>query len=225
MNILLFGPPGCGKGTQAGYIASRFGITAISTGDMFRAECRAGTDLGKLACSILAKGGLVGDEIVNGMVANRIARPDCANGFLLDGYPRTVPQAEFLANLLKERGLPNPAVVFLEVPDAALVARLTARRQCPQCGHIYNLLTQPPQVEGICDTDGAQLIRRDDDKEEVILDRLKAYHELTHPIKQYYCPSMCRWIDGNQAPAAVSKAIEESLSATVEDGSLMALFS
>ena len=225
MNIFLFGPPGCGKGTQAGYIASRFGITAISTGDMFRAECKAGTELGKLACSILAKGGLVGDEIVNGMVANRIAQPDCANGFLLDGYPRTVPQAEFLANLLKERGLPNPAVVFLEVPDAALVARLTARRQCPQCGHIYNLLTQPPQVEGICDKDGAQLIRRDDDKEEVILDRLKAYHELTHPIKQYYCPSMCRWIDGNQPPAAVSKAIEEALSAKVEEGSLMALFS
>ncbi len=225
MNILLFGPPGCGKGTQAGYIASRFGITAISTGDMFRAECKAGTELGQLTCSILAKGGLVGDEIVNGMVANRIAQPDCASGFLLDGYPRTVPQAEFLARLLKERGLPNPSVVFLEVPDSALVARLTSRRQCPRCGQIYNLLTQPPRVEGVCDADGTQLIRRDDDKEQVILDRLKAYHELTHPIKQYYCPSMCRWIDGNQPPAAVSKAIEESLTAKVDEGSLMALFS
>ena len=113
----------------------------------------------------------------------------------------------------------------LEVPDEALVARLTARRQCPKCGHIYNVLSQPPAVDGICDADGTELIRRADDKESVILDRLQAYHELTQPIKQYYCPSMCRWVDGNQAPALVSKAIEESLSTKVEEGSLMALFS
>lgn len=211
MIVLLFGPPGCGKGTQAGFIASRFKIPAISTGDMFRAECKAGTELGKLATSILASGGLVGDDIVNGMVANRIAQADCKDGFLLDGYPRTVPQAESLAKLLVSRGLPDPAVIFMDVPDSALVARLTARRQCPQCKRIYNLLTQPPKVAGVCDIDGATLTSRDDDKESVILDRLKAYHDLTQPIKKFYCPSLCHRVDGEQPMAKVSQAIEEIL--------------
>src|SRR5262249_37005787 len=164
----LFGPPGCGKGTQAGFIANRFGVPAISTGEMFRAECKAGTDLGKQACTILAAGGLVGDEIVNSMVANRIAKSDCASGFLLDGYPRTVPQADFLASLLKNRGLPNPTVISMDVPGEALIERLTARRQCPQCKRIYNLLSQPPRSEDVCDDDGAVLFCREDDREEVI---------------------------------------------------------
>jgi adenylate kinase len=223
--VLLFGPPGCGKGTQAGFIAGRFGIPAISTGEMFRAECKAGTELGKQACAILAAGGLVGDDIVNGMIANRIAKPDCASGFLLDGYPRTVPQAEFLASLLNKRGLPNPTVIFMEVPDEALVSRLTARRQCPQCKRIYNVLSQPPRLAGICDDDGATLSQREDDCEKVIVQRLQAYHELTQPIKQYYCPTLCRWVDGNQAPDKVSHAMDELLAAKVEDDSLMAAFS
>src|ERR1035437_3592112 len=131
--LLLFGPPGCGKGTQAEYLAERLHIPAISTGEMFRAECKAGTELGKAACSILSSGGLVSDELVNGIVANRIARADCRDGFLLDGYPRTVPQAIHLSGVLRERGLPEPVVIHLDVADEALVTRLTARRQCPQC--------------------------------------------------------------------------------------------
>jgi len=209
--VLLFGPPGCGKGTQASFIAGRFGIPAISTGEVFRAECKAGTELGKLACTILAKGGLVGDDIVNGIVANRITQPDCRSGLLLDGYPRTVPQAKFLASLLKERGLPDPTIIFLDVPDMALVERLTARQQCPQCLHIYHLLKHPPKIAGVCDHDGAALISREDDREEVVRERLKAYHHLTEPLKEYYCPALCRWIDGDQAPERVSRAIEEVL--------------
>ena len=146
MILLLFGPPGCGKGTQAVFLAERFQIPAISTGEMFRAECQSGSELGKLASSIMSKGGLIGDDIVNAMVASRISRPDCARGFLLDGYPRTVPQAMQFADLLRQRGLPNPVVIHLDVPDDTLVGRLTARRQCPQCKRIYNLLSQAPKV-------------------------------------------------------------------------------
>jgi adenylate kinase len=209
--VLLFGPPGGGKGTQATSIAARFGIPAISTGDVFRAEVKAGTELGKLASQIMASGGLVGDDIVNGIIANRITQPDCAHGFLLDGYPRTVPQAEFLAGVLRRHGLPEPVIVNLEVPASALVARLTARRQCPTCKRIYNLLSQPPRVEGKCDDDGAALITREDDKEEVIRRRLAAFDEQTGPILKWYGPKSILNIDGNQAPDKVSKAIEAAL--------------
>src|SRR5690349_24167336 len=120
---------------------------------MFRAECKAGTPLGKKACTILSSGGLVGDDIVNQIVAGRISRPDCASGFLLDGYPRTVPQARFFSSLLQQRGLPEPIVIHLDVADSVLVPRLTARRQCPKCLRIYNLLSQPPRVPETCDDD------------------------------------------------------------------------
>jgi len=212
--LLLFGPPGCGKGTQAAFLAERFHIPAISTGEMFRAECKAGTPLGKTACSSLAKGGLVGDEIVNGIVANRIARADCAGGFLLDGYPRTVPQAHQFSRLLTERGLPAPVVIHLHVADAVLVARLAARRQCSQCMHIYNRLSQPPHVEGRCDIDGAPLVKREDDEESVILDRLRAYRELTGPILDWYGASRVRTVDGSLSPDAVKKAIEQMVRQT-----------
>ena len=172
MILLLFGPPGCGKGTQAAHLAERFRMPAISTGEIFRAECKAGTELGRLACTIMSSGGLVGDDIVNGMVAARIARPDCAGGFLLDGYPRTVPQAEQFAAMLRQRGLPDPAVIHLEVAEDALVARLTARRQCPKCLRIYNVMWQPPRQAGRCDDDGEELIAREDDREAVIRPRL-----------------------------------------------------
>ncbi len=208
MILLLFGPPGCGKGTQAAYLSERFHIPAISTGEMFRAECKAGTPLGKMACSILAKGGLVDDSIVNGIVANRIARSDCAGGFLLDGYPRTVPQAQWFSGLLSDRGLPAPAVIHLHVPDAALVARLTARRQCSQCGHIYTRLSQPSHVEGRCDLDGAPLVKRADDDESVILDRLRAYRELTGPILDWYGESGIHTVDGSASPEEVKRAVE-----------------
>jgi len=209
--VLLFGPPGCGKGTQAAYLAQHYGIPAISTGEMFRAECRAGTELGRKACAILSSGGLVDDELVNAMVANRIAAPDCAGGFLLDGYPRTVQQAQFFSSLLHKRGLPEPFVIHLDVPEDLLLARLAARRQCPQCKAIYNVIAQPPQREGLCDHDGAELLTREDDREEVIRHRFQAYEALTNPILQWYGAAAVNRIDGGLEPAQVTAAIERAL--------------
>lgn len=211
MILLLFGPPGCGKGTQSAWLAARYGIPAISTGEVFRAEIKAGTPLGKTASAIMAAGGLVGDDIVNGIVANRIAQPDCAGGFLLDGYPRTVPQAEVFAALLGERGLPDPVVIHLDVADAVLIERLTARRQCPQCKRIYNLISQPPRDAGQCDDDGAPLLTREDDKEAVIRQRLQAYEEQTGPILNYYGPALVRKVDGAAPPEQVAKAIADAV--------------
>ena len=205
---MLFGPPGCGKGTQAAYLAKRFQIPAISTGEMFRAECQAGTELGKMASSIMSQGGLVGDDIVNAIVASRISRPDCAGGFLLDGYPRTVPQAMNFAALLQKTGLPDPIVIHLHVEDEVLVGRLTARRQCPQCRRIYNLLSQPPRTDGQCDLDGAPLLTREDDQEAVIRQRLEAYRQLTGPILKYYGASAVSRVDGAVAPDQVARAVE-----------------
>jgi adenylate kinase len=214
--ILLFGPPGCGKGTQAAFLAGRFQIPAISTGEMFRAEVKAGTELGKTAAAIMAAGGLITDDITNAIVAGRIAQPDCAGGFMLDGYPRTVPQAQYFGNVLRERGLPAPIVVHMDVPDEALVSRLTARRQCPVCKRIYNLLSQPPRVAGKCDDDGAELSTRADDQEDTIRQRLKAYNELTGPILQWYGPAVVRTVDGARAPEEVTKAIESAVLAAAK---------
>ena len=211
MILLLFGPPGCGKGTQAAHLAERFRMPAISTGEIFRAECKAGTELGRLACTIMSSGGLVGDDIVNGMVAARIARPDCAGGFLLDGYPRTVPQAEQFAAMLRQRGLPDPAVIHLEVAEDALVARLTARRQCPKCLRIYNVMWQPPRQAGRCDDDGEELIAREDDREAVIRQRLAAYRELTGPVLGWYGTAAVRTVDGGLPPEEVTRAIEAAV--------------
>jgi adenylate kinase len=205
--ILLFGPPGCGKGTQAEFISSRFGIPAISTGEVFRAECKAGTELGKMACSIFSKGGLVGDDIVNPIIARRISRPDCASGFLLDGYPRTLPQAKFLDRILHQ----GVMSIHLDVPFSMIVERITARRQCPKCSHIYNLLFQPPKTKDTCDFDGATLTTREDDREEVIWQRLKAYEEMTGPVIAHYSKSSYYRLDGTASPAEVSAQIERVL--------------
>jgi len=213
--ILLFGPPGCGKGTQATFIAGRFRIPAISTGEMFRSECKAGTKLGKLACSILSSGRLVPDEVVNQMLAARIAQADCRHGFLLDGYPRTVPQAKFLGELLESRRLDAPTVIHLDVPAEALVARLTARRQCPACKRIFNLISQPPKKAGICDADGTELVCREDDQEEVIRQRLQAYDQLTGPVLHFYAGAGYYRLDGTHAPADVSREIETLLDQAV----------
>jgi len=209
--LLLFGPPGCGKGTQAAHLAERFQIPAISTGEIFRAECKAGTELGQLACKIMSSGGLVGDDVVNRMVASRIAQPDCAGGFLLDGYPRTVPQAEQFAALLRERGLPDPVVVHLDVAEDALVARLTARRQCPKCLRIYSTMWQPPRQPERCDDDGEALITREDDQEAVIRQRLAAYRDLTGPVLGWYGEAAVRTVDGALPPEEVTQAIENAV--------------
>lgn len=206
MILLLFGPPGCGKGTQSSVIVEHLGIPAISTGEMLRDEARAGTALGKAAASILATGGLLDDALVNSLVASRIARPDCARGFLLDGYPRTVAQARFFSDLLDQRGLPAPVVIHIQVDETALIKRLTARRQCPECHRIYNLLTQPPRVSTDCDGDGAHLITRDDDSEPVIRRRLREYHDTTGRVLDWY-GRMVRAVDGNLAPERVTRSI------------------
>ncbi len=185
---------------------------------MFRAECKAGTELGRQACSILSQGGLVSDDIVNAIVAARISRPDCTRGFLLDGYPRTVPQAKHLSTLLRAGAWGEPSVIHLEVPDQVLVNRLTARRQCSKCLRIYNLLSQPPRSEGICDDDGASLITREDDHESVIRHRLEAYRDLTGPILDWYGESLVRRVDGSTAPALVAQSIERALSETALAG-------
>jgi adenylate kinase len=178
---------------------------------MFRAEAKSGTELGKTVSEIMAKGALVSDELVNQIVASRTSRPDCADGFLLDGYPRTVPQARVFGALLSQRGLPDPIVIHMDVPDDSLVARLTARRQCPECRRIYNLLSQPPKVAGQCDDDHAPLLIRDDDSEAVIRRRLAAYKELTGPILQWYGASAVHTVDGDQAPEKVRRAIEAAV--------------
>lgn len=214
MIILLFGPPGCGKGTQDGAIAKRLQIPAISTGELFRAECKAGTAIGRTACSILSKGGFISDEIVNQMVADRIERPDCRGGFLLDGYPRTLPQAIHFSSVLKQRELPEPVVIHLSVPEPILLKRLLARRQCSSCQRIYNLLSNPPRVEGQCDVDGAALTTRDDDREPVIRQRLSTYHGLTEPILEWFGERLVHRIDGGKSPQEVARAIEEVLEAT-----------
>ena len=186
MVLLLFGPPGSGKGTQSGRIANWLGIPAISTGDMLREEIKAGTALGNAVKSIMASGGLAGDNLVNRMLARRVSSPDSAHGFLLDGYPRTVQQAEYLDALLAERHFHSPIVLHLDVPMDALVGRLTSRRQCPECKRIYNLLHQPPKKAGVCDNDGAALITRKDDQEDVVRERLRTYEAQTRPVLAHY---------------------------------------
>jgi adenylate kinase len=212
--ILLFGPPGCGKGTQAAAIAARFQIPVISTGELFRAERSAGTELGRLAHSTLAKGGLVGDDIVNSMVGARTGREDCRRGFLLDGYPRTLAQAYYLSSLLEARHAQQPLIIHLDVPVPVLVARLTARRQCPDCQRIYNLVFDPPRIAGTCDVDGTALVSRDDDSEAVVRERLRIYQTITGPILKWYSAAVHR-VNGNQAAQSVARDIEELVQASV----------
>jgi adenylate kinase len=217
MILLLFGPPGCGKGTQATSLAERFQIPAISTGEMLRAEVKAGTELGKTAAAIMTAGGLLGDDIVNAIVASRISKDDCRNGFLLDGYPRTVPQAKIFTDLLAERKLEAPVVIHMAVPDETLVSRLTSRRQCQKCLRIYNLLFQAPKVAGKCDDDGADLLTRADDNETTVRERLEAYKKLTGPILDFYGSKVVRTVDGSQKPADVAKAIDAAISAAIAE--------
>lgn len=207
MVLLLFGPPGSGKGTQSGRISSWLGIPAISTGDMLREEINAGTDLGNAAKSIMTSGGLVGDDLVNRMLAHRVSSMDCAQGFLLDGYPRTVEQAEYLDRLLSERRYESPIVLHLDVPMDALVGRLTSRRQCPKCKRIYNLLHQPPRISGICDDDGTPLVTRKDDSEDVVTERIRTYDEITRPVLAYYQDRKYHQIRGDRSPGYIFEEI------------------
>lgn len=207
MVLLLFGPPGCGKGTQSRLITNWLHIPAISTGDMLRGEIAAGSDLGKAAKSIMASGGLVGDQLVNEMLKVRVCQPDCKDGFLLDGYPRTVEQAEFLEGLLEENGVPAPLLLHLDVPNDALVGRMSSRRQCPKCQRVYNLLHQPPKVNGVCDDDGAALITRKDDQEQVVRERLRMYEAVTRPVLAYFQYRNYFQIRGDRSPGYIFEEI------------------
>jgi adenylate kinase len=209
--VLLFGPPGCGKGTQSRYIVEHLHIPAISTGEMLRAACQSGSPMGRAVVAILAKGGLVGDDIVNQIVVERLSQPDCANGFLLDGYPRTLAQGIFLTEFFQQRGLPEPRVVHLDVPSCVLVERLCSRRQCPKCCRIYNVKTQPPKVEGLCDDDGEALITRKDDREETVLERFRTYDQLTGPLIEFYQGGDYHRIDGTRMPDQIWVDIRELL--------------
>jgi adenylate kinase len=210
--LLLLGPPGSGKGTQAERLAKYLNIPAISTGEMIRAEVRAGTELGKKAQAIMVTGALLDDATVNDIVASRLAQPDCAAGFMLDGYPRSVPQAEYLASLLAKLGYPQPTVIHIDVANELLIARTCQRRFCTQCGHIYNLLSHPPKREGVCDLCGAPLAQRADDREETVRNRLVAYEKSTAPLIDYYAQGDYHRVDGSGAPddvfADVLKALE-----------------
>ena len=207
MVLLLFGPPGSGKGTQSRLITSWLGIPGISTGDMLRAEIQAGTELGRAAQAVMDSGGLVSDDLINKMLANRVAQPDAQHGFLLDGYPRTVEQAEFLDRLIQERHLSKPIILHLNVPLDALVGRLTSRRQCPQCGTIYNLLHQPPKKAGVCDNDGTALVTRKDDQTDVVKERLKNYLALSRPVLAHYQDANYHEIRGDRSASYVFEAI------------------
>lgn len=210
--FLLLGPPGCGKGTQAERLAKHFGIPAISTGEMIRAEVLAGTELGRIAAGVMVTGGLLSDELVNQIVRSRLGREDCRGGFLLDGYPRTIPQAEYLAGLLAELGMPQPVVLHIDVPDELLIERTCNRRYCPQCGAIYNLSTHPPKRAGLCDTCGAALKQRDDDCEETVRNRLAAYQRSTAPLIEHYANGSYVRIDGSGTPDEVFGRILAALS-------------
>lgn len=186
MNVVLFGPPGSGKGTQAQFIVERCGIPQISTGDMLRAAVRAKTSLGNMAKSVMDAGGLVSDEIVLGLVKERVSQEDCASGFILDGFPRTIPQAASLQVLLDSLGKKIDVVISLEVPSADLVARLSGRRTCSSCGKGYHILFDKPESAGVCDACGSALVQRDDDTEDTVKNRLKIYEEQTSSLKSYF---------------------------------------
>lgn len=179
---------------------------------MLRAEVEAGTPLGQQAQTILAAGQLVSDEIVNEMLVSRITRPDCEKGFLLDGYPRTVPQANYLDGKLAEMGHRAPTIFHLATPQSVLIERISSRRQCPVCGRIYNLLFKPPLKPGVCDAEGAKLVRRSDDSVEVVRARLQAYEKMTAPIMQHYSDGDYHSISANRPPLEIFRDIESVLS-------------
>ena len=219
--IVLQGAPGAGKGTQAKLIAGHYGIPHISTGDILRDNVTRGTELGRKAKRVMERGDLVSDDLVNGMVADRIKQPDCDRGFVLDGFPRTVAQAEWLdRELAKKAGDRKPMVVVgVDVSYNQLLQRLTGRRTCPVDGKIYNIYLQPPKEEGVCDACGTQLFQRVDDTEEVISERLKSYERQTKPLEDFYRKQgRLRRVNGEQP---VDKVMEDMFRA-IEGGAAAA---
>jgi adenylate kinase len=186
MKIIMLGAPGAGKGTQAKMIADKYSIPHISTGDIFRANIKNGTELGKKAKTYMDQGLLVPDELVVDLVVDRVGQEDCSNGYVLDGFPRTIPQAESLDAALEKLGSKVDYAINVEVPDENIVRRMSGRRACVACGATYHIVHIPTKVEGICDRCGSKLILRDDDKPETVKKRLAVYHEQTQPLIDYY---------------------------------------
>lgn len=199
MKIIMLGAPGAGKGTQAKQIAGKYNIPHISTGDIFRANIKNGTDLGKKAKEYMDQGLLVPDELTCDLVMDRISHDDCKNGFVLDGFPRTIPQAEALDEALKKIGQSMDFAINVDVPDSHIVNRMSGRRACLGCGATYHVVAIPPKKEGICDICGAELVLRDDDKPETVQKRLDVYHEQTQPLIDYYKEAgILKSVDGTQ---------------------------
>ena len=210
--VLLLGAPGAGKGTQAKLLMDEFGIPQISTGDLLRAHRRNQTPLGMMAEEIMAKGQLVSDDLVNQMVAARLTEPDTARGYILDGFPRTLNQAEWLDGHLTGSALPVVAI-SIAVPERKLLERITGRLSCPVCGTIYNIYSEPPKVEGVCDREGATLTHRADDTEEVFRERMKTFEQQTAPVIEYYRSHGNRFaeVNGDQAVDVILQAIRAAL--------------
>jgi adenylate kinase len=210
--VILLGPPGAGKGTQAQRIAQRYHLPHLSTGDMFRDNIARETEVGRKAKSLMERGELVPDEIVLGMVEDRISQPDCAKGFVFDGFPRTLRQADDLERICRQYRLGCTIVLHMVVDSALLMRRLTGRRICKAGGHIYNVYERPPKVEGVCDIDGSELIHRADDSEGVIGERLAAYDRQTQPLVEYYTVrGLLHPVDAMSVADAVTESIARIL--------------
>ena len=212
MKIVMLGAPGAGKGTQAQMIAEKFGLPHISTGDIFRANIKNGTDLGKKAKAFMDAGQLVPDELTVEILLDRVSQEDCKNGYVLDGFPRTIPQAQVLTDTLAKTGEQIDFAIDVDVPDDNIVARMSGRRSCPKCGASYHVTFIPPKQEGICDSCGSALIQRDDDKPETVQNRLSVYHDQTQPLIDFYRDKgVLRTVDGTKNMNEVFDAISAIL--------------
>lgn len=214
MQLLMMGPPGAGKGTQAAMLVKKFSIPQISTGDMFRAAISEGTELGRQAQSYMSQGKLVPDEVTIGIVRERLNKSDCANGFILDGFPRTVAQADALKKILDDTGRQLTAVINIHVPTEKLIARAIGRRICRQCGATYHVEFKPSAIDGVCDNCGGELYQRADDTAETMSNRLSVYEQSTQPLIEYYQKSgVYVEIDGSRPIEQVTAAVENALTA------------